>query len=165
MTNLENYFRPIPTHLIFNLALPICPSDPFKKGRSRKQKAGKAARKRKQGASRTRSPTQLNRRQRNDSKLMFCYNQAMNDDEIQTHIADRNRLRGASGLPLLSIESETTRLRNAREDAQFERYYQSHPERYVYDPDRNNLENAGQYSIRRNKLRKKFNAESNRVTP
>jgi hypothetical protein len=83
----------------------------------------------------------------------------MNDDEIKRHIADRNRLRGESGLPLLSIESETTRLRKVREDAAFEQYYQSHPERYVHDPDRNILENAGQYSIRRNKLRKKFKAE------
>ena len=89
----------------------------------------------------------------------------MNDDEIQTHIAERNRLRSECGLPLLSIESETTRLRKAREDAEFEKYYQSHPEKYVYDPNRNILENAGQYSIRRNKLRKRFNAESNRVTP
>ena len=86
----------------------------------------------------------------------------MNDDEIQMHIADRNRLRGESGLPLLSIESETTRLRNVREDAEFEKYYQSHPERYVYDPDRNNLENAGRYSISRNKLRKMFSAEESR---
>jgi hypothetical protein len=84
----------------------------------------------------------------------------MNDDEIKTQIADRNRLRGEFGLPHLSIESETTRLRKAREDAEFEKYYQSHPERYIYDPDRNILENAGQYSIRRNKLRKKFSAES-----
>ena len=86
----------------------------------------------------------------------------MNNAEIKTHIADRNGLRGASGLPLLSIESETTRLRNAREDAEFEKYYQSHPERYVYDPDRNNLENAGRYSIRRNKLRKMFSVEESR---
>jgi hypothetical protein len=105
---------------------------------------------------------QLNRRQRNDSRLMFWYNQRMNDGEIKTYIAGRNGLRGESGLPLLSIESETTRLRKVREDAEFERYYRLHPERYVYDPDRNILENAGQYYVRRNKLRKKFNAESNR---
>ena len=86
----------------------------------------------------------------------------MNNAEIKTHIADRNGLRGASGLPLLSIESETTRLRKDRESAAFEQYYQSHPERYVYDPDRNILENAGQYSIRRNKLRKMFSAEESR---
>ena len=84
----------------------------------------------------------------------------MNDDEIKRHIADRNRLRGESGLPLLSIESETTRLRKAREDAAFEQYYQSHPERYVHDRGRNILENAGQYYVRRNKLRKKFSSES-----
>jgi hypothetical protein len=83
----------------------------------------------------------------------------MNDDEIKRHIADRNRLRGESGLPLLSIESETTRLRKAREDAEFEKCYQSHPERYVHYPDRNILENTGQYYIRRNKLREKFNTE------
>jgi hypothetical protein len=47
----------------------------------------------------------------------------MNHDEIKTHIADRNGLRGESGLPLLSIESETTRLRKVREDAAFEQYY------------------------------------------
>jgi hypothetical protein len=90
---------------------------------------------------------------------VFCYSHTMNDDEIRRHIADRNALRGESGLPLLSIEAETTRLRKAREAAEFEQYYQSHPERYVHDPDRNILENAGQYSVRRNKLRKTFNAE------
>ena len=80
----------------------------------------------------------------------------MNGDETKKHIADRNRLRAESGLPLLLSESEIARLRKARKDAEFEKYYQFHPERYVYDPDRNILANAGQYFIRRNKLREKF---------
>ncbi len=84
----------------------------------------------------------------------------MNDDEIKTYIAVRNRLRGEYGLPLLPIEFETTRLRKVREDAEFERWYRSHPERYVYDPNRNIFDNAGRYAICRNYLRKIFGAGS-----
>jgi hypothetical protein len=140
-----------------------------RKGAGAEGEGGRAARESENGGTRaatvtgtdtpTEHKTRPNRRQQNDSTPIFCYIHTMNDNEIKRHIADRNGLRGESGLPLLSIESETTRLRKARAGAEFEQYYRSHPEKYVYDPDRNILENAGQYSIRRNQLRKTFNAE------
>ena len=91
--------------------------------------------------------------------MIFCYSPKMTDEEIKEDIQRRLRIRQEAGLPPLSIEDETARLVSAREEAEFQRWYKSHPDRYVNNPKLNVLSNMGLYYVRQNALRKKFRAE------
>ena len=77
-------------------------------------------------------------------------------------IDKRNRLRVEAGLPLLDVPAEKARLKNAKEDAEFEKFFQLRRDefRHLVGSSRGFLTNMGIYSTVRKALREERQAQA-----